>query len=312
MYSFSNAYLTIPYTIVVANDGTNLRFKVEDQANIYAASLKSSACIVDWISCKFDGAQLTRSSYHNHLMMNEKLKTYTNDKFKIYGDIMGHAWDNGAGINYVPTGVGEVNNNIVAPTTSVGTGGLNPTQQVNSGHIERCRKNNIDVTKRTNSSLNSFLYKDDSINIGLRDTCNQNVLVLVPSFSEANVWQAIGAKIITENIEYELDLLKKSTGNFIVLANRYDGIDLGGGACNVLIIHEHPKYKFLKNRYLENIFHTTNTNIIAQTIEQGMGRTVRSGDDYSVIYLFGKNIFVEIIIGISNFVKLYKQFFLLF
>jgi hypothetical protein len=119
---------------------------------------------------------------------------------------------------------------------------------------------------------------------------NQNVLVLVPSFREANVWQAIGAKIITENIEYELDLLKKSTGNFIVLANRYDGIDLGGGACNVLIIHEHPKYKFLKNRYLENIFHTTNTNIIAQTIEQGMGRTVRSGDDYSVIYLFGKNI----------------------
>jgi hypothetical protein len=53
---------------------------------------------------------------------------------------MGHAWDNGAGINYVPLNLGEVNNNIVAPTTSVGTGGLNPTQQVNSGHIERCRK----------------------------------------------------------------------------------------------------------------------------------------------------------------------------
>jgi hypothetical protein len=118
----------------------------------------------------------------------------------------------------------------------------------------------------------------------------QNILVLVPSFREARSWESIGARIINENIELELEKLKKSKANFIVLANRYDGIDLGGDACNVLIIHEHPKYKFLKDRYLENILHKTNTNIIAQTIEQGMGRTVRSGNDYSVIYLFGKNI----------------------
>ena len=134
--------------------------------------------------------------------------------------------------------------------------------------------NNDDLVKIINHHLNN----------------NQNILVLVPSFREAKVWESIGAKIINENIEAELDVLKKSTGNFIVLANRYDGIDLGGGSCNILIIHEHPKYKFLKNRYLETILHTTNTNIIAQTIEQGMGRTVRSGNDYSVIYLFGKNI----------------------
>ena len=176
MYSFSNAYLTIPYTIVLANDGTNMRFKVEDQTNIYAASLKSNACIIDWISCKFDGAQLTRSSYHNHLMMNEKIKTYNTDKFKIYGDILGHSFDNGFGINYVPTGLGEVNNNILAPTTSTGTGGLNPTQQVNTGHIERCRKN-VDVTKRANSSLNTFLSSNETDNLNLRDNIHQNALV---------------------------------------------------------------------------------------------------------------------------------------
>jgi len=119
---------------------------------------------------------------------------------------------------------------------------------------------------------------------------NQNILVLVPSFREAKAWESIGAKIISENIEDEIKKLKDSKGNFIVLANRYDGIDLGGEACNVLIIHEHPKYKFIRDKYLETILHTTNTNIIAQTIEQGMGRTVRSGNDFSVIYLFGKNI----------------------
>lgn len=118
----------------------------------------------------------------------------------------------------------------------------------------------------------------------------QNIMVLVPSYREANIWEKLGAKKISDNIEEEISKLKESKGNFIVLTNRYDGIDLGGDACNVLIIHEHPKYKFIKDRYLETILHTTNTNLIAQTIEQGMGRTVRSGNDFSVIYLFGKNI----------------------
>ncbi|WDF63175.1 DEAD/DEAH box helicase [Flavobacterium sp. KACC 22763] len=119
---------------------------------------------------------------------------------------------------------------------------------------------------------------------------SENVLVLVPSYREARLWEDIGATIINENIENEIDNLKNSKGNFVVLANRYDGIDLGGDSCNVLIIHEHPKYKFIKDRYYETILHKTNTNIIAQTIEQGLGRTVRSGNDYSVIYLLGKNI----------------------
>lgn len=132
---------------------------------------------------------------------------------------------------------------------------------------------------------------DDLIKIVKHHLKNgQNILVLVPSFHEARAWESIGARLVNENIETELGKLKNSKGNFVVLANRYEGIDLGGDSCNVLIIHEHPKYKFLKDRYLENILHKTNTNIIAQTIEQGMGRTVRSGNDYSVIYLFGKNI----------------------
>jgi len=178
MYSFSNAYITIPYSIILTADGVanGLRFDVKDQVNTFAACLKGNHCIVDWVSFKVDGAQLTRSSYHNHLMMNEKIKTYNADKYKIYGDIMGHAWDNGYGINYVPTGLGEVNNNILT-TTAIGSAGLNPSQMVNSGHVMRCIKNNIDVTKRTNSSLNTFLSETDSPNTLIRDSLHQNSLV---------------------------------------------------------------------------------------------------------------------------------------
>jgi len=118
----------------------------------------------------------------------------------------------------------------------------------------------------------------------------ENILVLVPTYRDAEIWEKLGAKIISNDIETEIRTLKKSKGNFIVLANRYDGIDLGGDTCNVLIVYEHPRYKFIKDEFYETILHKKSTNIIAQTIEQGMGRTVRSGNDYSVVYLFGRNI----------------------
>ena len=50
--------------------------------------------------------------------MNEKIKSYSSDKFKIYGDIMGHSWDNGHSINYSATNEGEINNNILTPTNT--------------------------------------------------------------------------------------------------------------------------------------------------------------------------------------------------
>jgi hypothetical protein len=177
MYSFSNAYITIPYSIILSGDGTVLKFKSKDPANAFATCLKGSHTIVDWVSAKFDGTQLTRSSYHNHSMMNEKIKTYNSDKYRIYGDIMSHAWDNGYGINL--TTVGEVNNNINPILTPTGVfTGLSPSSQINTGHYQRCMKNNIDVTKKANSSLNTFLCKDDaSVNTNLRDSMNQSVLV---------------------------------------------------------------------------------------------------------------------------------------
>ena len=118
----------------------------------------------------------------------------------------------------------------------------------------------------------------------------QNILVLVPSFKEADLWEQLGAKVLKENIEEELERVKNTKKNFVVVVNRYEGIDLGGKACNILIIDNVPKYKFIKERYYETINFTLNSNLTAQTIEQGMGRIVRSGNDFGVVYLLGRNI----------------------
>ena len=169
-YAWSQAYLAVPYTItVVPSGGANgLAFTIDD-ANVNALSIKSYASMMDWVSVKFNGVSCTRNSYYNHLIMNERIKTYNTDKYKLYGDIMCHDWDTGAGISYSAT-IGERNNNTLGTTLATGS---NPANIVNQGHLDRCAKTNIDITNVNHSSLASFMGNQAS----LRDTENQNALV---------------------------------------------------------------------------------------------------------------------------------------
>ena len=170
-YAWSQAYLAIPYTITVAST-PNIPFQI-DASNVNAISFKSYATFIDWVSVKFNGVSCTRNSYYNHLAMNERIKTYNIDKFRLYGDIMNHAWDTGTGIQYSTT-LGEYNNTTVNPVASPLIQGFKPANIINQGHLARCAKTNIDITNVANSSLASFMGTTSAT---LRDTENQNVLV---------------------------------------------------------------------------------------------------------------------------------------
>jgi hypothetical protein len=150
-YLWSQGYLTIPYTITVL--ATNLQFTTDD-ANVNALSIKSYATFVDWLSIKYYEVSCSRNSYFNHLVMNERIKSYNTDKYKLYGDILCHAWATGLGISYSST-IGERNNNTL-PTNL--TTGSNPANIVNQGHLDRCSKTNIDLTNTAHSSLASFFW----------------------------------------------------------------------------------------------------------------------------------------------------------
>ena len=80
-YLWSQAYLSIPYTIVLTPAG-GMNF-VADDANVNAVSVKSYSSFIDWCSCKFNGVSVTRNSYYNHLVMNERIKTYSFDKYRL-------------------------------------------------------------------------------------------------------------------------------------------------------------------------------------------------------------------------------------
>ena len=118
-----------------------------------------------------------------------------------------------------------------------------------------------------------------------------NVVVLVPSFARAKLWDPEGDITATnENIE---DFVKKLKGENhvgkVIFVNRYDGIDLPGEACRMLVIDGLPPLNSIKDTYIQGVAPQSTTLVREQVqrIEQGMGRGVRSNDDECCVVLMG-------------------------
>lgn len=117
------------------------------------------------------------------------------------------------------------------------------------------------------------------------------VISLVPSFAHSESWKSLGATVCdTQTIDEDIISLKN--GNYdkcLVLANRYDGIDLADNNCRILIIDSKPYAENLSDRYQEATRPESEAILvkIAQKIEQGLGRGVRGERDYCVIILIG-------------------------
>jgi hypothetical protein len=134
--------------------------------------------------------------------------------------------------------------------------------------------------------------KETDIRTKVEEIANTyNVVILVPSFNRAKFWDPEGqCTVKKENIDKVVDYLKsgKHLGK-AVIANRYDGIDLPGDACRLLVIDGLPPLNSIKDRYIQSIAPKSTTLLREQVqrIEQGMGRGVRSNDDECCIVLMG-------------------------
>ncbi|CAA0188027.1 DEAD/DEAH box helicase [Tenacibaculum maritimum] len=118
-----------------------------------------------------------------------------------------------------------------------------------------------------------------------------NVMVMAPSWERANKWKDVGATIIdNSSINTEIEKLKNQKGLFYVLVNRYDGVDLNGDMCRILILDGYPSFTSYEQLYSELRLESVKASLKAQIIEQGLGRAVRSGSDYCAVYLMGKDL----------------------
>ena len=136
----------------------------------------------------------------------------------------------------------------------------------------------------------------------VRDRHQANVVVLTPSVQRFDIWSDhCPMRVSRENISEVIGHLSGSHGNTAILANRYDGIDLPYATCCVLVLDDLPQ-EYRLSRRVEATARWDSPLLkkqIAQKIEQGMGRGVRSNTDYCVVILTGKRL-VEFITNVDN------------
>ena len=120
-----------------------------------------------------------------------------------------------------------------------------------------------------------------------------NVVIIVPSDYRLKYWTDTPDLIIDkDNIETEIEALKTNDKGLVILVNRYDGIVLPNGACRILLIDGLPNTRKLIDDITETQLSGSNKliNQKIQKIEQGMGRGVRSSDDWCIVFLMGKSL----------------------
>jgi len=123
---------------------------------------------------------------------------------------------------------------------------------------------------------------------------NFGVVGLTPSFARSKDWKEYGAILAgADTVEEIITSLKESVyDNAIVLANRYDGIDLPDNACRILVFDSKPYSENLTDIYQESCRPNSAATLMrtVRTVEQGMGRSVRGEKDYSIIVIIGSDL----------------------
>lgn len=121
----------------------------------------------------------------------------------------------------------------------------------------------------------------------------RGVAILAPSAALARTWVDIAE--YPENTEAVSERVSAMQhGGFfgpLVLANRYDGIDLAGNACRFLVMDNLPQGTTNYDVFRMNVVADAAVNsLLAQRIEQGIGRGTRGSGDYCVVLLIGSKL----------------------
>lgn len=121
----------------------------------------------------------------------------------------------------------------------------------------------------------------------------KGVAILAPSGPAAKTWADVAnypetTKAVTERVA---EMQSGASFGPTVLANRYDGIDLAGDACRLLVMDNLPQGSSNYDVFRMNVVaDSAVASLLAQRIEQGIGRGTRGGGDYCVVMLIGSKL----------------------
>lgn len=119
-------------------------------------------------------------------------------------------------------------------------------------------------------------------------------VILVPSNVAASRWDDVATFAEgSGDVELQVEQLqRRTTDGPVVFANRYDGIDLPGDACRLLVMEGLPAgttdYELMRAATLYG--GASISRMLAQRIEQGIGRGARGSGDHCVVILAGSDL----------------------
>ncbi|WP_338571941.1 helicase C-terminal domain-containing protein [Arachnia propionica] len=131
---------------------------------------------------------------------------------------------------------------------------------------------------------------DDEIRDLIVDlAATRNIVVIVPSERRAEYWRPYAKFVLAKDtLTRGIDQLRQNPGlGLVVLINRYDGVDLPGDVCHVLVVDGLPEAMSGTERVDQSQLAGSELLVARQVqrLEQGMGRATRSNDDHCVVFL---------------------------
>lgn len=121
----------------------------------------------------------------------------------------------------------------------------------------------------------------------------RKALILVPTYGRAEMWSGIAVPPPKDEVTEVVRKFKADTSTpKLLLAARYDGVDLPGDTCRVMVVDDLPMGVGPLERFLWEYLSLSNTlrSAIASRIVQSFGRISRGMSDHGVVILTGERL----------------------
>ncbi len=122
---------------------------------------------------------------------------------------------------------------------------------------------------------------------------DDKVCIIAPSLPRAQSWIDVATVYDGSSGQEGVERFKATPPpQKMVMAARYDGVDLPGDACRVLVLDGIPAGSFAIDRFLDQSLGLTNsrTGTTAIRITQAIGRIFRSNTDHGIVVLCGRDL----------------------
>ena len=121
----------------------------------------------------------------------------------------------------------------------------------------------------------------------------KKTLAMVPTYGRASRWADFAVPPEKNNVSAQVEAFKTQTGSpKLLLAARYDGMDLPGDTCRIMVIDDLPMGVGPLERFLWEYLDLSSTfrSTIASRIVQSFGRISRGMSDHGVVFITGNRL----------------------